>query len=421
MTKIALGPGEFAGFFAGLKHGFDDIGVRSEHYLLFPNVYGYSSPSHYLSSPLARALEIRRRGPGLLRPFAHACTLLIRILIAFHAVRTCDIFIFPGQSSFFRFHELPLLRLLGKTVIVIFFGSDARPPFFSGRHLDDEGETIDSARALVETEAMKRRIRRVERYADWIINHTGTDQLFSREYIRFSEIGLPVQVTESAAPPTTGRAIRIVHAPSRPLAKGSAVFRDAVDELRAEGHAIDYIELTGVPNARVREELAACDFVLDELYSDLPMAMFATEAAAFGKPAVVGSYYVDEYDRDNAKGDRPPTLFIHPDKAADAVRLMVEDGAYRAALGAKARDFVRDRWSTSSVASRLLYIAQGSAPAEWKARPHDHSYIWGWGLSAQGWRRQVGDYVAHNGWDALMLSHRPRIVEQIGDVLDDGR
>ena len=37
-------------------------------------------------------------------------------------------------------------------------------------------------------------------------------------------------------------------------------------------------------------ELARCDFVIDQLYSDYPLPGLATEAAWFGKPTVVGGY-----------------------------------------------------------------------------------------------------------------------------------
>lgn len=413
-----MGPGEVAGFFAGLKHGFAEIGVDAEHFLLFPSSFGYAAQGHYLAAPYARALRLWFQGPRLLRPLGRAYALLLRLLIVLHAIRRCDIFIFPGFGSFFRFYELPLLTLLGKTTIVIFFGSDARPPFLSGRHVDDEGGAADPARALAEAKAMQRRIRRVERHADWIVNHTGTDQFFTRDYVRFAAMGLPVRPPEPNARGGSGDAIRIVHAPSRPIAKGTPIFREAVEELRAEGHQIDYVELIGVPNERVLAELAACDFILDELYSDLPMAMFATEAATFGKPAVVGSHYAHDYHRDNPDAERPPTLFVHPDAAKSAVRRLVEDEAYRRELGARAQNFVRQHWSPAAIARRLVDIAEGRAPAEWIARPRDHCYIWGWGLPEPVWRRQLADYVARNGWEALLLVHRPALVHKIRAVLD---
>ncbi len=408
-----MGPGEVAGFFAGLKHGFEEIGVEAEHFLLFPSGFGYAAEEHHLARPYARALRLWLHGPRLLRPFGQAYAVFLRLLIVLHAIRTCDVFIFPGFGSFFRFYELPLLKLLGKTTIVIFFGSDARPPFLSGRHVDDHGAAADPRRAFAEAQAMRRRIRRVERHADWIVNHTGTDQFFTRDYVRFAAMGLPVRPPKMVPPTRRSDAVRIVHAPSRPIAKGTSAFRQAIEELSAEGYRIDYVELMGVPNERVLAELADCDFILDELYSDLPMAMFATEAATFGKPAVVGSYYADEYERDNVDAERPPTLFIRPDAVKPAVRRLVEDADFRRRLGAQAQEFVAGNWSPAAIAVRLLDIAEGRAPAAWMARPQEHLYIWGWGLAEGVWRRQLADYIAANGWDGLLLEHRPALIEKI--------
>ena len=45
---------------------------------------------------------------------------------------------------------------------------------------------------------------------------------------------------------------------------------------------IKFIEITGRPNQEVLELISTCDFVIDQLYSDMAMVGFATEAAFFG-------------------------------------------------------------------------------------------------------------------------------------------
>lgn len=59
-------------------------------------------------------------------------------------------------------------------------------------------------------------------------------------------------------------------------------------------------------NATVLQELQQCDFVIDELYSDVPLAMLATEAAIFGKPVIVGGYYSNNFSPENPDSQIPP-------------------------------------------------------------------------------------------------------------------
>lgn len=422
MPRIAIGPGEVAGFFARLKAGLDAHGVASEHFLLAPNRFGYAQNRYFLDRASARALALRGSRLAPLRLLGLGLAAILRLAIFAYAVARYDTFIFNGSWSFFKFRELWLLKLLNKKVIVIFLGSDARPPILCGRHLDDDGDLVDPAAALAETREIHDKVRCVERHADWIVNHTATDQFFTRSYVRFSAIGLPIDANDVPVEPRAeGGAVRIVHAPSRPLAKGSNVFRQIVGELRDEGFEIELVELVGVPNARVLEELRRCDFVLDELYSDTPMAMFATEAAMFGRPTVVGGYYSELYDRHNPAAGRPPTLFVDPAGIKAAVRRMVEDGAFRRELGQRAHDFVATQWNAAAVAGRVLRVVEGSFPADWLVEPAgDDAYVWGWGLSEAYWRQQLCRYVEHNGPHGLMLERKPAVARRIEQVMAGG-
>lgn len=419
MAKIAIGPGEVAGYFSSLKSGFDALGVESEHFLLAPSKFGYKAHAYFLGAASARALKLRGSRSPFVRLVGALYALLLRVAIFAYAIAKYDTFIFNGSWSFFKFYDLPILKLLNKKIVVIFLGSDVRPPIFCGRHLDDEGELVDPAAALVETQEIYRKVRRIERHADLIINHTATDQFLTRPYVRLAAIGLPIVPIERApAPSSSRRGVKIVHAPSRPLAKGSHVFRQVVEELRLEGFDVEFLELAGVSNARVLDELSSCDFVLDELYSDTPMAMFATEAAMFGKPTVVGGYYSAAFDRDNPGTVRPPSLFVRPEAIREAVRRLIEDVEFRTTLGASARDFVHREWNAVSVAARLLQVVEGRFPDEWLAHPvRENGYIWGWGLSEDHWHRQVRKYVEHNGIDGLLLGHNPALVHKVSAEL----
>ena len=79
----------------------------------------------------------------------------------------------------------------------------------------------------------------------------------------------------------TKKKFRILHAPSNPNFKGTEEIRDTIKCLKNENIDFEYIEITNASNEKVLAELNACDLVIDQLYSDTPMATLAAEAASW--------------------------------------------------------------------------------------------------------------------------------------------
>src|SRR5262249_21215420 len=169
----------------------------------------------------------------------------------------------------------------------------SRPPYLDGYRL--ESRKNDDPETCAERAARIKQVgREVERSADFVICNPLSAHLLERPIILWLEIGIPCRsaLSAPAAPPRDPAGpIRIVHAPSDPVSKGTPAIRRAVENLRARcPYPLEYVELQGRPNREVLEELARCDLVVDQVYNDTAMAGLATEAAAFGKPAVVGGY-----------------------------------------------------------------------------------------------------------------------------------
>ena len=412
--RICIGPGDVAGYFSRLKSGFEQLGIQCEHALFAPNKFSYQESDYFLREIYQLTLKLSNSKFYILRFIASMLSVLLRISFFVYALFRYDVFIIPGFYSYFKFYDLAILRLLGKKVIVVYLGSDARPSYLSGKHLDDLSTSFDVNAAEKEASSQIVNIQMVERYADLIVNHTATGQFFKRSFIRLNALGTPIDVSEAQSEVNNQiETIRILHAPSRPLAKGSFYFRQIIEELRIEGFKIDFIELTGVPNSTVMKELALCDFVLDELYSDVPMAMFAAEAAMFGKPAVVGGYYAEEYKKDNPDSDTPPTLYVLPSEIKATVRKLIQDSEYRLALGQRAQNFVRQNWSPEKVASNYLKLIFEEVPLNWLTEPDKLNYYWGWGMSQENWKSQLKAYISNFGTDALFLRHHLNLQNEI--------
>jgi hypothetical protein len=86
-------------------------------------------------------------------------------------------------------------------------------------------------------------------------------------------------------PRPAGAPFKIVHATNHPGIEGSRQIRAAIATLTAKGLAIDFVELNGVPHARVLEELADADVSIGKMKMGY-YANLQVESLAAGVPAI---------------------------------------------------------------------------------------------------------------------------------------
>jgi hypothetical protein len=417
-VRIFIGLVDVASYYSGLQKGFEEIGVEAVFVPFFDNrfsrqrewdprypaltlILGLSRlPAKFRSNRYLSALHFR-----LVLPFA-------KTLLLLWALVRCDVFIFGFATTLFGLRELPILRFFRKKLIFVFNGSDSRPPYISGAFAKLEAGGSPKKCAEM-AERIKTNVRIIERYANVCINHPPQAQFHERPFINHCYIGhafsIEPDVATSHAITQERTAIRILHAPSNPGPKGTAIIRDLISRLTREGHSIDYIELIEQPNDKVLAELVSCDFVIDELYSDIPLAGLSTEAAFFGKPAVVGGYAQEEIRPYASACGLPMTLYVRPEEIEPLVRRLLVDAAFREETGRAAQAFVRTSWAPSRVAQAFLRIIAGNVPAAWWHDPNTIDYTLGWGLSEAGMRRFLAAYVESQTPSSLHLADKPKL------------
>jgi len=428
-----LGLTEVSGFFSRLKDGFDEIGVEAVHVSLQPHRFGYGSGQvQPLAAKWAQAavrvrLSALHSGNRIAGVLSLPAVVLTRALLFVWALARFDVFILGAGSSFFSFRELPLFRLLGKKLIYTLHGTDGRPAYVDGffdpaeygmgrpEVQEDKAETVlQRAGRLAEAHAAvsaKRaeQIQHIENCADVIVCGSGYCSFLTRPFANFLTIGLPISPAisgEGHAMAASGEKCKILHAPSNFTAKGTRFIREVISSLEARGLGIEYVEVSGKPHDQILAQIAASDIVIDQFFSDTPMAAFAAEAGALGKPAVVGGYYSAEIAGHIRPEHLPPTIYCQPRDVADAVASLVLDPAARAACGERANRYVNTRWNPKAVAGRFLELLHG-LPEEWAVCPQDVIYVGGVGVSDEQARANVAAVIARFGIAGLGLGHRP--------------
>jgi glycosyltransferase involved in cell wall biosynthesis len=337
-------------------------------------------------------------------------------LVLLRVITRFDAFIFIyGQTITNSAFELWLLKRLGRKIVFVYTGSDSRPPYMDGGWFPGgvEDDLPSPATLLSTARRCKRKLRLHERYADYLVNSPATAHFHERPYINWFALGIPkaLPICPRIDPQPAGRPgpVRVLHGPSNPLVKGTAEILDVLDRLRHKGHSIELVKIQGMPNEVVLQELARCDFIVDQLYADTPLAAFSTEAAFFGKPAVVGGYFAEAIEQCLEPADIPPSLFVVPDDLEMAIERLVVDSAFRLQLGEQARQFVLSRWSLTAVAGRYLQLLRDDIPNQWWCDPAEVRYLSGCGLPKGRSRRLVALLIDHFGASALQVQDKPEL------------
>jgi glycosyltransferase involved in cell wall biosynthesis len=402
--RIFIGIQEIAGYYCQLLQGLRELGCQADFYALNDHPFGYKQIQEdnvltHLCRWLKRCESKTKRRSGKL--FWLLLQDFIKVLLFFHILPHYDVFIFSYRSTFFHYLELPLLKMSKKRVIYVFHGSDARPPYMDGTIDFQDAQYLNKT-----TQKIKSFVSQVEKYADLIIVNPASAQFLSKPFINSMIIGVPFQCQPSFEPlAQESGAIQIVHGPSNPKAKGSAQILEVVKRVQLKYPEIQYIELRNRSHSEVLQALQSCDLVIDQLYSDTPLAGLATEAAFFGKPSIVGSYAHSLFEEYLDLESYPPSLVCHPEHLEEALLKLLLDVTFRQDLGRKAQAFVSEKWTPERVAQRYLKLIYNEIPQNWWTDPLDITYPYGAALSENQLQHNLKLLCSNYGASALQVKH----------------
>ena len=185
--------------------------------------------------------------------------------------------------------EFSFLNKKQKTICCYFAGSEIR----SFKLLDEYGTNNDidvittyqkyvsPSLATNQAEMFKKKLAEVaEKYCTEIFNPS-VDQMsyFTKKThscLYFCPESLYFKNDQKFISP---KQIKIVHAPSSPVIKGTPLVRAAIKKLKVEGYNIDYVELINVDNSIILKELRSAHIVLNQFYAFIP-SIFGMEALA---------------------------------------------------------------------------------------------------------------------------------------------
>jgi hypothetical protein len=279
-----------------------------------------------------RSLHLERRRSRLSK-------WLVALRAFVQAAPRYDIFHLHGSLTLlypFRW-DLPILKAMGKRVVMQFWGSDIR------------GKDPELLSYL--------------RHVDAIIvgSYHMLDYVPDGAHVVLPGLDLSEWPTADGVPGRQelrdGSPVRVVHAPSSREIKGTAHVLAAVEALYSRGIPLELELVEGVPHAVAVQIYRTCDIAVDQLANGW-YGVFALETMALGKP-VLGYIRAENADRlEAAEGVRPPVVSITAESLGCELERLVADRGRRLAQGRLSRWFVEQVHDIDDAAEQVMAIYQ---------------------------------------------------------------
>jgi hypothetical protein len=424
--KIFMGMTEIAGYFTRLSDAFQELGVENYFVDIGNNSDNYKKKHKMFTNNIIIKLRKSYSALVLEKNVRHKNVSKIKmgiymILLFVWAITKANTFIFIYGNTFFsripllKHLDLKLLKALNKVIIFVYVGSDSRALYSSAAI-----NYMNASEIVKKTKKQSKEIKNIERYASYIVDNPASSHFHTKKFINTFNIGMPIDefVSTDLIKTKASTTLTILHAPSNPEIKGTEIIRHEISRLKKKGHEFMYVELTGMPNSVIRENLDNCDFVIDELYSDCPLAGFSTEAALAGKAAVIGGYAKGFLEKVISEENMPTSFYSDPKEIEGMVEKLIIGEKAREEAGEKAKSFVKFNWESKIVAQKYLKIINNKFPESWYYDPYECDYIYGCGVSKEKIKATVTQIVGEYGIEALCLDDKQKLIDNYIGLID---
>jgi hypothetical protein len=336
--RVTTGPAEVAGCAAALRLALRSQGADAEVVLWSPSPYGF---------PADRVLS--RLG---------------RVVYAAGAPARRDVFHYQfGRTWLPWFLDAAWTRVCRRTAVVTYHGDDCRLYGIARSRFPARGRAGDPAGDA----GIRRRTRRLARLNDAaLVADLELAAYVVPFYRRVYVTPLPLYPDPNPVRRDSEPHSRpvVVHAASDPRIKGTERIAEAAEAVSSRT-PMEFRLFTGVSRARVLEQLAVADIVIDQLNS-VTSGVFALEAMRRGLP-VLGE--IDRAALAPYQADLP-LVAVTPDSIEAELEALALDPDRRARVGAAGKAYVERTHSLDGVGRTMLEVyrhARGSDPGLYEA------------------------------------------------------
>jgi hypothetical protein len=246
--------------------------------------------------------------------------------------------------------DLPLLKRLGKRIVVHFRGLDVISLSYFD-YLRDRTEGKCSVAPPMSLPRQQQSLRHWIRYADaLLVSEPDLHVVVPGSMLVPQAIDLSLWQPQPVQKPSNG-VLRVAHAPSMRRKKGTEYVERAVAELRSLGYRVELILIENVPFQQVKALYAEADIGIDQVLYGW-YGKVSLELMAMGKPVIC---YIDEALREKYRPDLP-IVSATPRDLTEKLKWLISDPIARCELARRGSEYVRRYHDAERVIDQCLEI-----------------------------------------------------------------
>ncbi|MFD2614862.1 glycosyltransferase family 4 protein [Paenibacillus gansuensis] len=272
------------------------------------------------------------------------------------ALKTYDVFHFHFGKTFFSDNrDLAILKELGKKVIMQHRGSDVRMLSIAKKS-NNPYVRIKRGRSRREASILTK----LQLLSSYIHHAVVADyELYPYVSDHYKHVHVIRQFIDSSRfqpvyPEISKRKPFIVHAPTNLEVKGTDYVMEAIERLRRQGHAFDFMLIEDMPYEEALKFYKKADILIDQLLIG-SFGILSLEGMALGKPVLC-------YIRDDLLDKYPahlPIVNANPETVFKKLKYLLNNPQIRFQLGVRGREYVVKQYNHIRVALQLAEIYKG--------------------------------------------------------------
>ena len=328
--RVIHGTMEIANQMYTMTEGLKKLGVNAKTLNYYPNYLGYKSDME-LNVNLFKDINKANRETKKL---------------ATKIISQNDVFHFHfGTSLTLDYSDLPLLKELGKKVVMQYWGSDVRlyskavklNPYAKVKDMNEEG--------------IKRKLEYISKFipnciVDYELAEYVKDFHSNIHYTRAAIDLSKYKFIES----TSNKRLLIVHAPTAPEYKGTPYILKAIQELKTK-YDFDFKLIQGMSHDDAIKIYEKADVIIDQLLAGI-YGLFAIESMAMGKPVIsfISDFFREKY------GGNMPIISANINNIKEKLEYIIKNKDMLKEIGAKSREYVEKTHDVNIISENMLGI-----------------------------------------------------------------
>ncbi|GGE05088.1 glycosyltransferase [Psychroflexus salis] len=253
--------------------------------------------------------------------------------------------------------DLPFYRYFKKVVIMEYLGNDIRHyEWIIKRYKLENGHIFVKNKS--HDSRIKSRLKNEFKYIDYSLCCLPTHMEFSKQFgFEVNEL-LPISLDFNDFEFTPilnleNRKIRILHAPTHRVFKGTNYIENAIEDLQKDGYQIDFKIIENVTHAELQKYYKWCDIYIDQISVGW-YGTAALEAMAYGKVACA---FIDKiYLKYLPKNIKSPVFNIEKSNLKKNLKYLLDNKKDLHRWGLESRNFVHNNHSISKTSDRLISL-----------------------------------------------------------------